>query len=71
MDKSKQTSSIGTYERTWFSIPQAVDYCAAKNWWIEERLRSGEMPFRKTGHRVLSSDDLDALVQSLPLQRLT
>jgi excisionase family DNA binding protein len=52
-------------------IPQAAEYIGATNWFIEELVRNGEIPFRDYGkYRTLDADDLDAWVQRQPKKRM-
>ena len=42
------------------AIPTAAAYIGATNWFVEELLRSGELPFLIVGkHRVIDIQDLD------------
>jgi excisionase family DNA binding protein len=52
-------------------IPQAAEYIGATNWFVEELVRNGEIPFRDYGkYRTLDADDLDAWVQRQPKKRM-
>jgi len=44
-------------------IPDAAKYIAGSNWFVEEKLREGEIPFQWCGrHKVLDVRDLDEWV---------
>jgi hypothetical protein len=60
---------ISLRDRVWFNVPQSADYTATSPFWIEERLRSGELPYRDVGRRVMHRNDLDALMQAFPVQQ--
>jgi excisionase family DNA binding protein len=52
-------------------IPEAAEYIGATNWFIEELVRNGEIPFRDYGkYRTLDADDLDAWIQEQPKKRM-
>ena len=52
------------------TVPEAALYTCTSNWFVEELIRSGVIPFRVLGkHRVLDADDLDTWIASQPKQR--
>ncbi len=56
--------------RRWFNVVHAADYCDSTNTWIEDRRRDGSLPYRQIGdHTVFDREDLDALIESFPVQR--
>lgn len=53
-------------------VPDAAEYIGATNWFVEELIRNGEIPFREYGkYRTLSADDLDAWIVRQPRKRIT
>jgi hypothetical protein len=58
-------------------IPDAARYLGLTNWFVEEAVRNGLLPFRILSNgsnesvRLLSADDLDAFLASTPKQRIT
>jgi hypothetical protein len=56
--------------RRYFNVAHASDYTATTPSWIEERLRSGVLPYRWAGNRrVILRRDLDALMVGLPEEK--
>jgi excisionase family DNA binding protein len=52
-------------------IPEAAQFIGATNWFVEELIRNGEVPFRDYGkYRTLDADDLDAWIKSQPKRRI-
>ena len=48
-------------------IPEAAEFIGATNWFVEELIRNGEVPFRDYGkYRTLDTDDLDAWIKNQP-----
>jgi hypothetical protein len=51
------------------SVPLAAIYLSGTNWYVEEILRSGELPYRVSGKgRVIDIADLDAWIDKQPKQ---
>jgi len=52
-------------------VPQAAKYIGATNFFVEELIRNGEIPFRDYSEaRTVDADDLDAWILQQPKKRL-
>src|SRR5258708_2441220 len=57
-------------------VPDAARYLGVTNWFVEELVRNGLLPFRELNNgsnsspRLLDADDLDSFLVSQPKQRV-
>jgi excisionase family DNA binding protein len=73
---SNPAPTIPLRSRHALTVPQAAVYLSVTNWWIEELIRNGKIPFRTLDNgsnesvRLLDCDDLDLVLTSTPKQRV-
>ena len=64
-------SSPALVSRHALRVPLAALYIGVTNFFMEEMIRNGEVPFRDYGQaRVVDADDLDEWVQRQPKKRI-
>src|SRR6266481_6146876 len=74
---SNTAPTIPLRSRHALPVPDAARYLGVTNWFVEELVRNGIVPFRELDNgsnsspRLLDADDLDAYLASQPKQRIT
>jgi excisionase family DNA binding protein len=69
-ESSNKPASVIVITPKFLWIPDAAAYQGSTTFFVEELLRSGELPYRQVGkHRVIAVRDLDQWAQRQPIKR--
>lgn len=60
-------SPFGASGSRWLSVKEAAEYARIGKWTVYTAIRSGKLPARQVGHRLLiDRNDLDTWIQGMP-----